>query len=144
MRLFGRYDGVARPIVTYGGGFDLTAYNEFLQETGLIQYAGQIAPRNAFRSPDITTFDIHLEQELPAFFPGGARLSLYADIENLGNLLNDEWGVLQQVGFPYTSTNVTATNLGAQWRYNGLFDRTAASFNAQSVWQAKVGVRYKF
>lgn len=132
------------PIVTYGGGFDLAAFNDFLNETGLIQYAGQISPRNAFRSPDITTFDIHLEQEVPAFFPGGARLSLYADIENLGNLLNDEWGVLQQVGFPYTSTNVTATNLGAQWRYNGLFDRTASSFNSQSVWQAKIGVRYKF
>ena len=43
-----------------------------------------------------------------------------------------------------SSTNVTATNLGAQWRYNGLFDRTASSFNTQSVWQAKIGVRYKF
>lgn len=132
------------PIVTYGGGFNLTAFNEFLNETGLIAYAGQVAPRNAFKSPDVTTFDLHIEQELPAFFPGGARLSLYADIENLGNLLNDEWGVIQQVGFPYFSTNVTATNLGTQWRYNGVFDRTANSFNTQSVWQAKIGVRYKF
>lgn len=132
------------PIVTYGGAFNLADFNTFLQETGLIEYAGQVAPRNAFKSPDVTTFDLHVEQELPAFFPGGARLSLYADVENLGNLLNDEWGVIQQVGFPYFSTNVTATNLGAQWRYNGVFDRSAASFNTQSVWQVKVGVRYKF
>ena len=132
------------PIVTYGGGFDLAAFNTFLNETGLIRYAGQIAPRNAFKSPDVTTFDIHIEQELPAFFPGGARLSVYADVENFGNLLNDEWGVVQQMGFPYISNNVTATNLGSQWRYNAVFDDNSSAFNAQSVWQAKIGVRYKF
>lgn len=132
------------PLVTYGGGFDLAKFNAFLQKTGLIEYAGQITPRNAFKSPDVTTFDLHIEQELPAFFPGRARLSMYADIENLGNLLNDEWGVLQQVGFPYTSGNVAATRAGAQWRFNTFVERDAASFNTQSVWQAKLGVRYKF
>lgn len=132
------------PIVSYAGGFNFSGFNDFLQETGLIQYAGQITPRNAFKSPDVTTFDIHIEQELPAFFPGGARLSVYADIENFGNLLNDEWGVIQQVGFPYTSGNVAASNQGATWRFNSFTLRDAASFDSQSVWQAKIGVRYKF
>ncbi len=143
------------PIVRYAAGFNLTAFNEYLQRTGLIEYAGQITPRNAFKSPDITQFDIHIEQELPAFFPGGARLSLYADIENIGNLLNDEWGVIQQLGFPYYSTDIAARNcqvassgcaagVGNFYQYDGINQDSAASFSAQSVWQAKIGVRYRF
>src|SRR5690606_21577058 len=79
------------PIVTFAPGFDLAGLNQFQQHTGLIRYAGQIVPQNAFRSPDVTTVDVRTAQELPAFFPNGARLELYADIENFGNMLNDEW-----------------------------------------------------
>ncbi|MFT4956515.1 MAG: outer membrane receptor protein involved in Fe transport [Brevundimonas sp.] len=141
------------PIVTYGAGFDLGAFNEFLQNTGLIEYAGQIAPRNGFQSEDVTTVDLHIAQELPAFFPGGARLELYADVENFGNLLNDEWGVIQQVGFPYLSNNVVAANCQVQtcaagpgnfYEYQQLRTNSAAVFNNQSVWQVKFGVRYRF
>lgn len=133
------------PIVRYGANFDFARFNEFLQSSGLIRYAGGISERNAFKSPDVTTVDLHIEQELPAFFPGGARLSMYADIENLGNLLNDEWGVIQQVGFPYAYQAVNATRGADFYTYNNFTDdRAAASFNAQSVWQVKFGVRYKF
>lgn len=101
----GQVTASSDPIVRYAAGFDFAAFNQYLQRTGLAGYAGQITPRNAFKSPDVTTFDLHIEQELPAFFPGGARLSLYADIENIGNMLNDEWGVIQQLAFPYYSTS---------------------------------------
>lgn len=155
----GMVTATSDPIVTYNTGFNMAAFNEYLQRTGLIEYAGQITPRNGFKSPDVTTVDLHLEQELPAFFPGGARLSLYADIENLGNMLNDEWGVIQQIGFPYMSTDITARNCQAQagatgcvagagnfYQYDGIFQDSAASSNfaAASTWQAKVGIRYRF
>lgn len=151
----GQVTASSDPIVRYAAGFDFAAFNQYLQRTGLAGYAGQITPRNAFKSPDVTTFDLHIEQELPAFFPGGARLSLYADIENIGNMLNDEWGVIQQLGFPYYSTDVTARNcqrasancaagVGNFYQYDGLSQDTASSINTSSVWQAKIGVRYKF
>ena len=143
------------PIVRYAANFDVAAFNSYLQRTGLIDYAGQITPRNAFKSPDVTTFDLHLEQELPAFFPGGARLSLYADIENIGNLLNDEWGVIQQLGFPYYSSDIDARNcqvagsgcaggIGNFYEYRSLNQDAASGFSSQSVWQAKIGIRYSF
>jgi outer membrane receptor for ferrienterochelin and colicin len=143
------------PIVRYAAAFNLTAFNDYLQRTGLIEYAGQITPRNAFKSPDVTTFDLHIEQELPAFFPGGSRLSLYADVENIGNLLNDEWGVLQQLPFPFYSTDVVARNcqatgsgcaagIGNFYQYDSLSQDSSQSFNSGSVWQAKIGIRYSF
>ncbi|KAK0349727.1 hypothetical protein LTR94_031926, partial [Friedmanniomyces endolithicus] len=121
--------------------------------SGLIKYAGQITPRNGFKSPDVTRFDLRISQELPAFFPGGAKLEGYVDIENIGNLLNDEWGVVQQVGFPYFSRAVTARNCqisscvagaGNFYQYDSFRDWTATNYNNQSVWQVKFGVRYKF
>ena len=135
------------PLVTYGAGFDFDAFNNYLQQTGLLKYAGQAAPRNSSKSPDVTKFDLRIAQELPAFFPNGARLEAYVDIENLGNLLNDEWGVIQQMGFPYFSRGVTGTvnRETNQFHYTGYRDWTAnGNYNNQSVWQVKVGVRYKF
>lgn len=142
----GNVTATSDPLVTYSSAFPLAAFNDFLKRTGLIDYAGSISPRNAFRSEYVTTVDIHLEQELPAFFPGGARLSAYLDIENFGNLLNDEWGAIQQIGFPYISNNVGATRNTAntQYTYTSFTERTPSTFSAQSVWQMKFGVRYRF
>lgn len=141
----GNVTATSDPIVRYGPTFDVAAFNAFLQRTGLIDYAGEISPRNAFKSPYVTTVDMHIEQELPAFFPGGAKLIGYMDIENLGNLLNDEWGSIQQIAFPYTSTNVTAARTGNQfYTYNAFTERSPATFGTNSVWQIKVGVRYQF
>ena len=141
----GNVTATSDPIVNYSSSFDVGAFNDFLHRTGLIEYAGSISPRNAFKSPYVTTVDLHIAQELPAFFPGGARLEAYADIENLGNLLNDEWGTIQQIGFPYMSNNIAATRDGStSYTYTGFSTRTPSTFSNQSVWQVKFGVRYKF
>lgn len=142
-------------LVTYAPGFDFAAFNAFLQKTGLIDYAGKITPRNAFKSPEVTTVDIRLSQEAPAFFPHAAKAEIYVDIENLGNMLNNKWGVIQQVPSPYVSSNIAARNCqfagvgcaagtGNYYQYDKFTSKAASSFNAQSVWQVKLGVRYKF
>lgn len=140
----GMVTATSDPRVTYGAGFDFAGFNNYLQSSGLMKYAGGAAPRNSSKSPDVTRFDLRIAQELPAFFPNGARLEAYMDIENLGNLLNDEWGVIQQVGFPYFSRGVTGSVVGDQFNYSQYRDWTGSNFNNQSVWQVKLGVRYKF
>jgi hypothetical protein len=140
-------------IVRYGPGFDLAAFNAFLKKTGLLQYAGGIAPRNAFTAPPITTIDLRISQEIPGFFPDGAKAEIYLDIENFGNLLNRKWGVIQQIPNPYVSANVVARNcqfsgvcptVGDYYQYDSFVGRAATSFNNQSVWQMKIGARFKF
>jgi hypothetical protein len=88
----------------------IAAFNTYLHQTGLIKFAGQIAPRNAFNSPDVLTGNLRFEQEVPAFFPNHARLHLWFDIVNFPNLINKKWGVLQQIGFPEIISPVTAAN----------------------------------
>ena len=117
---------------------------------GLSEYAGSIVPRNAFRSNDVTRIDLRLQQELPAFFPGGARLKAFVDIQNLGNMLNDEWGVLEEVDFPYMPTVVDVridpvTNQYVYSNYRGINTVTSSSFSpTRSVWQVAFGLRYEF
>ena len=162
------------PIVQYGPAFANSSYtaangqvltgvagfNQFLKDTGLIKYNGSISPRNAFDSKGFTDADIELSQEVPVFFPTSkAKAELYFDIFNIGNLFNSNYGVLEQYGFPYFASDVTALNCqantacvgGAQNKYQyQSFTRKAptiqTSNNGQptSLWSLKVGFRYKF
>ena len=154
--------------VTYGPAFNVATFNALLQETGLIKYAGQIAPRNGFRGENVTTVDLHFSQEFPAFFPNHAKLLGYIDIENFGNMLNNKWGVLEQYDFykGVPVVDITCAGAGgscagqAAYTYSNL--TTAAGLNPaagatgsnqptkpfgvyqSSLWQIKVGVKYVF
>ena len=98
------------PKVTYGSGFDINSFNNFLHSSGLIKYNGEISPRNAFRSLDVVSGDIQLSQEIPGGFPNGAKGELFIDVINFMNLLNKNWGIDNQVSFPYVFAPVTAIN----------------------------------
>ena len=93
---------------TAPGTNDLAGFNQFLKATGLIKYAGSIAPRDAFNSRDVTTIDLQFTQEIPAFYPTHAKAELYFSIFNVGNLINNGWGVLDQYAFPYNYQAITA------------------------------------
>ncbi len=150
----GQVTATSDPIVTYltsgAGAIDLAAFNTYLQQTGLIKYAGQIAPRNAFRNPSVTRFDLRFSQEIPAFFPNQAKLTAYVDLINVGNMLNDKWGLIEQVDFPNTAPIVAATlaNGGRQYQYSN-FQKAVKPFSNsdapnRSLWQVKFGLKYSF
>jgi hypothetical protein len=152
------------PRVVYAPGFDQAAFMSFVQNSGLGKFAGSIAPRNAFRQADVTTIDLRLSQELPVFIPRGAKLELFMDVENLGNLLNNKWGVLEQYDFSRLVPVVDASCVGAASttpvvscgaagaRYlisgtgtNGAWREPVRAFRRpQSLWQIKVGAKFKF
>ncbi len=154
------------PLVKYQNAatFNFSGFNSFLSSSGLLKYAGQIAPRNAFFSKDVVQADMHFSQELPAFFPGGAKIDAYMDILNLTNLLNKKWGVVEQAGFPYLLSPIIAQNCqlsgvaghqtcaagaGNFYQFN-TFNAKFQSVNTPGVtsntatWQIKLGIRYKF
>lgn len=150
----GNVTATSDPIVAFvstgATAVDLAAFNAYLKETGLIKYAGQIAPRNAFKNPDVSRFDLHLSQQVPAFFPNAAKLTAYMDIINLGNLLNSKWGVVEQVDFPNTAPIMAATLNAANTQYTySSFAKAVKPFTNsdapnRSLWQIKVGLKYSF
>jgi hypothetical protein len=157
------------PKVVYSSNFNLTAFNSFLKSTGLIKYAGGIAPRNAFTSSDVSRFDLEVTQEIPAFFPTHAKGVLYFDLFNIGNLLDKNWGVIKQTGFPGFQSPIQAVNCqaamltaakittapssictkgaGNYYEYSpgsATTETLGSVTGGVAAWEVKLGVRYKF
>lgn len=138
--------------VDYAGGLTPEALDAFIVASGLDKYRGRIAPRNAFKSPWVTSADLRLSQEIPAFF-GSSRGVLTLDIENVANLINKDWGQLASVQFPYVAPvlNATINPTTGRYTYSPLPGRTApapANFVVSppqaSVWAMQLGVRFEF
>ncbi|WP_198677289.1 TonB-dependent receptor [Pseudidiomarina taiwanensis] len=139
--------GIDDPNVAFDPGFDTDAFFAFVEQSGLGSYAGGIAPRNEFYGSWWHKFDLKVSQELPGFMDGHKAEAFFV-IENLGNMLNSDWGVLYQPGFPQNAPVVeVAENLNAQGQYEFIefFQPDGQSrVTTPSLWEIRVGVSYKF
>lgn len=118
----------------------------------LAKYAGSYAPANGFRSSFVNTFDVRISQELPGFYKGH-KSQIWLDIQNVGNLINKDWGHIVDYGF-YADASVArlAGIYNGQYVYNftGASQPTAANSDADgfnvgvSQWSLQVGFRYQF
>ncbi len=127
-------------------GIDQAEFDQFLQDRGLDKYRGKITPRNAFTSSWLNRFDMRFSQDLPAPV-AGHRARFVLDIENLGNLLNNDWGRYTQVGFPFTVPVVDVNYDAAQGKYIYSNLRTLKPQRVdvlQSVWRMSLGLIYDF
>ncbi len=140
----------ADPLVQYAAGFDFAAFQSFIQDSGLGEYQGSIAPKNLGKSPRFTKLDLRISQEIPFFF--GGKVEAFADVENILNLINSDWSSLRQVAFPYRAqiVNVTCTGTTAlntpcnKYVYSGFRAPSETIFTNQSLWQVRFGVRLAF
>jgi Carboxypeptidase regulatory-like domain len=137
-----------------------TAFNALVSSLGLERYRGRIVPKNSQTSPDFFKVDVRVSQEIPALF--GSKFEVFADIENVLNLIDSDWGALRQVQFPYNSALVRVTCLTAptatgtagtsatllqncaQYRYSNVLAPNEVLSARQSLYGIRVGVRLKF
>ena len=64
-----------------------------IRDSDLAAYKGQIAPRNAFNSPWISSLDLRITQDIDV---GMGKVILYLDVTNLLNLLDDDKGIVRE------------------------------------------------
>ena len=151
--------------VSYDSPATATALDDFINDTKLRKYRGGIAAKNIARSKSFTRIDLHVEQELPTGI-GGSRVSLFADVNNLLNLIDSDWGALKQFSFPYAASIVqvqclatptptgvsgagvvtnTSTQPCAQYRYSGVTAPNDKVINVTgSLYAIRVGARFTF
>ncbi|WP_163932507.1 TonB-dependent receptor [Paraferrimonas sp. SM1919] len=131
------------PNVIYDADFDLDGFNQLIAEQGMTR--GQIQERNAFNSDWWSRVDLNVRQEFKGFTPEH-RASIFFNIYNLGNMLNDDWGVRRQVNFEYNNPVVDAyINDQGQYVFTNFDgDNPQTIRTNSSVWQIRVGVDYKF
>lgn len=140
---------------TGGAAMEASFFDWLAKHPDLARYKGQIAPANAFRTSWTNSVDVRISQELPGFFRGHkAELSL--DIMNLGNLLNKDWGLIEDYGFNSTARVANYAGIDpATGKYVYNFSGTATDPTIQennndkgntavSRWSVMVGFKYKF
>ncbi|WP_298671894.1 carboxypeptidase regulatory-like domain-containing protein [uncultured Sphingomonas sp.] len=153
------------PLVSYDTQATKDTFEALIQSSGLSKYRGRIAPRNAFNSKWFTRFDLHLAQEIPAFV-GKSRIEVFADIENVTNLINKNWGQIREYTFPYVVPAVraqcltapvptgtpatgfvaaTSTDKCVQYRYlSPNAAPTDTIYPRQSLFSVRIGARFSF
>jgi outer membrane receptor for ferrienterochelin and colicin len=125
---------------------EVTALFDFIQEAGLSGNAGGFAERNGEEGGWWTKVDLRITQDLPGFMEGH-RSQFFLDIDNFTNLLNDEWGILNEAGFPRRNRVVDArlVNGSSQFAYSNFNNPTTETrVGDASLWSVRVGVRYEF
>ncbi len=152
------------PRVSFDSAASEAAFNTLVDQLGIGQYRGRIVPKNSQSSPDSFRVDLNVSQELPLFF--GARIRVFADIENVLNLIDSDWGSLRQVGFPYNAglvnvqclstvvatgtapgagvVNTAPTQVCTQYRYANVRSPNENLVTRQSLYGIRVGVRVSF
>ena len=126
------------------------AFFEFLAATPeLSRYAGQVAGRNTERNEWVNQFDVRISQELPGFF-GDNKAEIALDILNVGNLLNKDWGRIEEIGFPsnrgvaYFGGIDPATGKYVYGFTNDVDASSLRDVTGESRWAAQLTFRYRF
>lgn len=135
---------------------DIAAFIDYIEsESELRDHQGEVAGRNDRNAPWVHQFDVRLAQEIPLF--ADTKGELYLDITNIGNLLNDEWGHIDEAAFPYGLGVARFAGVqNGQYVYdvgNYVNEATGAVNNptlvrkdvaGESRWGLQVGFRFEF
>ncbi len=133
--------------VNFEDGFDTAGFFKFIEENGLDEYSGAIAPRNAFNDGWWTKVDLKISQEFPGLRKGD-RASAFVVMENVGNFIDKDWGVLRQNSFPNTAALVdvdydASSNTYTYSNFNPEANSGGISVGA-STWEVRFGLNYDF
>ena len=112
------------------------------------QWAGQFdsgfIPRNSVNSRWSTRFDLRVDQELPTFIDGTTG-RVFLKVYNLGNLLNDKWGLQSDAQFFSQEVVNADINEQGQYVYSDFREPSTNNYlTGFSVWQARIGVEFDF
>ena len=151
--LFYAPSGPSDPKVRWLSTTERDAYFSFAESNGLSKYAGSVVPRNSAHSPWMQTVDFTITQQIPMF--KRLHAEAYIQMINLFNLLNKDWGIVEEVPFTYkrrvAGAGYDPTGNGGQGQYVYVFNGNTldglpiiADDTQASRWQGKVGIRVKF
>ncbi len=125
------------------GVSQLSQMNDWIAAKGLTR--GQITGRNDYNADWWVKFDLKISQEIPGFMEGH-KGQAYFTIKNIGNMLNDDWGVLKEGAFVGNRMVRANINDDGQYEFTQFNEDNAVQDTKQnaSVWQIRMGVSYRF
>jgi len=140
---------------TGGAAMEQQFFDWLAQHPELARHQGRIAPANGFRSGWTNSVDMRISQELPGLFKHH-RTEIALDIMNLGNLLNKNWGLIEDYGFESRSQVAHYAGIDAEsgkyvYHFTGSAGAPGIQENnsdkgntAVSRWSVMLSVKYRF
>lgn len=113
---------------TFDGTIDPYNFTPYLDNAPIVLPPG--GSRNDQDGSWWAKLDLRIEQQIPGFTPG-SKASAFLVVDNLTNLLSDEWGILRQVNFP---NNVEIGSSGPD----------EVRVGDASLYEIRLGVKYDF
>lgn len=139
-------------VVFRGGAAEEAVFWQIVRDNGLDRFAGTVVDRYTDYSPWTNSFDVRVSQQLPGFMDGH-KTEIVLDILNVGNLINKDWGRIDEIGFQPNGAQarsfVNYAGIDAQGRYiyslsNELEDFGTRQNRGESQWAAQITLRYRF
>jgi outer membrane receptor for ferrienterochelin and colicin len=115
----------------------IAAFQAFIADSDyLSSHRGEIADRNEDTMPWVNQLDVGIQQEVPGFM-SDHRGILRLDIYNFLNLLNEDWGVTQNVGGFDTRYMAGLNRVNADGTY--VYNIAPSAMQTLSVYDFKAG-----
>jgi hypothetical protein len=143
------------PKVRWTSAAEQSAFFAYADQNGLTKYQGTVVPRNGFTSPWNNSLDLTIVQDIPGVWRLKPQFIL--SCVNFGNLINKNWGLLEEIPFSYkrtiAGTTYDRTANGGQGQYVYTFNQsTFSNVSApittldplQSRWQLKAAIKLSF
>jgi hypothetical protein len=124
---------------------DINAFFTWIGKKGLKPGMQQ---RNAQNAKWTTRFDLYFSQELPTFI-GDTKAKFYVKVYNLGNLINDSWGIVNDSPFaPEDVVDAEVVTEGSdygKYQFNGFNGGSVNDvLQNRSLWDVRLGIEFQF
>ncbi len=140
-------DGLNDPLVTGDAAFLNSLDSAIEADECLDDFRGEIIPRNACRTGWVNRVNIRFLQEVEVM--EGHKVEFILDIQNLGNLINSDWGRLDAIFQPSNVplANVAISGDGSQYIYSAPTSNVTSTPDVAripSAYRIQFGMRYRF
>ena len=132
--------------MTFSGPGQADAFNSYIaQDDYLNDRRGQYVERYGALAPWRGRWDVRILQDLN-FIKGSNSIQISLDILNFGNLINSNWGLVEQPrNLQPVGVTVDPNTLEPTYTFDSnLNDTFTVNTGLLSRWQAQVGLRYIF
>jgi hypothetical protein len=151
----GGANGLNYGLVTFADAATRDNFITLVNQFGLDQ--GKIVPKGFYKNDPINLVDLQVSQELPTFIKGH-KFRMVFDIQNVLNLIDNDWGIVEEYFDVNNVVSVTCADANGaaiptsnpacpRYRYSN-FNAGSLRENidtaGRSLWTIQIGLRYEF
>lgn len=136
---------------------DIAAFQGFIDNNSFLSsQRGSVADRSSDRDGWVNQVDLRISQSFPGGW--GNKAEIFLDIQNIGNMIDKDWGHINEVAFPSSLSIARFAGVNADGQF--VFDvssftnestgavslpsKSRRDVAGESRWSAQVGFRYTF